>query len=505
MAIRLRAVIKHPSRIEGGSGITVEKENGVTTVALDLASYAEAASIADDSLTFVPIVTPGLTADDPDVVELFAVEDLLALAVALDPELAAIAGLTSAANKFPYFTGAGAAALADLTAYARTLLDDSTAGAALTTLGVSAYAQTILDDATAGAALTTLGISAYAQTILDDANAGAVLTTLGISAFAQTILDDADASAVRTTIGAQASDAELTALAGLTSAADKAPYFTGSGTAALADFPAYGRSIAAVANEAAFKALVNLEAGVDYQAFHARLADISGITYAQGDVFYYDGANIVKLPKGTNGHFLKIGATIPEWAAVPGGGDLLAANNLSDVASAATAFSNIKQAASTTATGVVELATDAETQALADTARGVTPSNIASLVATQANMEAATALDRFGTPGRAHFHPGVAKVFGQWSSTGALGTISYGISSVTDTAVGDQTANTSVTFSNATACAPVVSCIYTASGGFVPVPSVSGGTTTFQVRTRLANDGGFIDAHPINLIVHGDL
>lgn len=46
------------------------------------------------------------------------------------------------------------------------------------------------------------------------------------------------------------------------------------------------------------------------------------------------------------------------WAG--GGGDLTAANNLSDVADAATAFGNIKQAASDTASGVVELATDAE-------------------------------------------------------------------------------------------------------------------------------------------------
>jgi hypothetical protein len=75
---------------------------------------------------------------------------------------------------------------------------------------------------------------------------------------ANNLSDVASAATALTNLGAQASDAELTAIAGLASAADRLPYFIGSGTASLAIFTAAGRAIVDDADSAAQRTSLGL-------------------------------------------------------------------------------------------------------------------------------------------------------------------------------------------------------------------------------------------------------
>lgn len=91
-----------------------------------------------------------------------------------------------------------------------------------------------------------------------------------LSAFIRGLLDDADAATARTTLGlaigtnVQAYDADLAAIAALTSAADKVAYATGAGTWALADFPAAGRALAGSGESKDLVASINAQTGTTY-------------------------------------------------------------------------------------------------------------------------------------------------------------------------------------------------------------------------------------------------
>jgi len=114
----------------------------------------------------------------------------------LGAPLTAINGLTPAADRIAYYTSASAGAMTALTTFGRSLIDDVDAAAARTTLG--------------------LGTAA----------------TSAATAF-------------------QAADATLTALAGVTTAANKLAYFTGVDTAAVADITTAGREILSTATSGA--------------------------------------------------------------------------------------------------------------------------------------------------------------------------------------------------------------------------------------------------------------
>lgn len=181
---------------------------------------------------------------------------------AYDAGLQSISGLTTAANKMIYTTASDTYAVADLSVFARTFLDDANGTAVLATLGATigtnvqawdAQLDSLSSASANGVSLVTAADYAAMRALLDLEVGTDFLSPAAIAAAYQPL------------------DGELTALAGTTSAADTLPYFTGLGTATTTTLTGFARAILDDINEATFKATVNLEIGVDVQAYSSIL------------------------------------------------------------------------------------------------------------------------------------------------------------------------------------------------------------------------------------------
>ena len=229
--------------IAGGTGIDTSGSGNTLTVAIDSTVATLSGSQTLTNKTIDASQLSGTVAN-----------------ARLDAELQALAGLTSAADKGIQFTGSGSAATYDLTAAGKALLDDADAAAQRTTLGLAIGSDVQAYDAELAA---LAGLTSAADKGIQFTGSGTA-ATYDLTAAGKALLDDADAAAQRTTLGlaigsdVQAYDAELAALAGLTSAADKGIQFTGSGTAATYDLTAAGKALLDDANAAAQRTTLGL-------------------------------------------------------------------------------------------------------------------------------------------------------------------------------------------------------------------------------------------------------
>lgn len=320
---KTKALVRYVSRLVGGDGISVTTANGIATIDMDYEEIQEALAVPDVEEDFNYLAywnsTSGqmsrinFTNFKADIVasfdEIYAAESIT---------LTAGAGLTgggdlSANRSFAVGAGTGITVNADDVA-----LDTAN------TRNTDHASVTL----SAGAGMSGGGDITANRSFAVGAGTGITVNADDVAL---------DTASTRNTDHAGVT---LTAGAGLSGGGDittNRSFAVGAGAGITVN--ADDVALSAIDDD---RLLANISGGSAAPSANTLTAILDAILgNTQGDILYRNATVWAVLPKGSDGDFLKSTSTTISWDAVPGGGDMLAANNLSDVADERASRQNI--------------------------------------------------------------------------------------------------------------------------------------------------------------------
>lgn len=324
-ALKIKVSTRIPAQLQGGTAIDITRLNGTYTFDWNLSGLGESLAVADasEAVTFLPIWN-----EFTDVYTVISLTNLKADIVASFDEvyasesitLTAGAGLTgggdlSANRSFAVGAGSGITVNADDVA----LDTASTRNTDHTSVTLSA-----------GAGLTGGGDISANRSFAVGAGSGITVNADDVAL---------DTSSTRNT---DHTAVTLSAGAGLTGGGDittNRSFAVGAGTGIVVN--ADDVALAAIADDRLLANISGGSAAPSANTLTAILDSILGTT--QGAIVTRNSSGWTKLDPGTSGHFLKSQGAAADliYDAIPGGGDVLGANNGSEFADKAATRSNL--------------------------------------------------------------------------------------------------------------------------------------------------------------------